>query len=212
MSYVRRSTSFLCRHCGTQSTSEILGSKDFIETENDGRDLTGPEYRYRMVSCAACGDVSLLVAMKLYSDDEDGIYDDDFAVYPAPPRSISSAVPANLQNAFAEARTCYQARAYIASAIMCRRALESLAIERGVTERNLARSLEKLRDQGDIDSRLYDWCNELRLAGNEAAHDVGRKVTQEDARDMNDLTEAIIDYVFVFQARYEQFQKRRSGK
>ncbi len=26
---------------------------------------------------------------------------------------------------------------------------------------------------------------------------------------MNDLAEAIIDYVYVFQARYEEFKKRR---
>lgn len=28
---------------------------------------------------------------------------------------------------------------------------------------------------------------------------------------MNDLAEAIIDYVYVFQARYEEFKKRRSA-
>jgi hypothetical protein len=36
-----------------------------------------------------------------------------------------------------------------------------------------------------------------------------RHVSQADAKDMNDPTEAIIDYVYVFQARYEDFKKRR---
>jgi hypothetical protein len=123
---------------------------------------------------------------------------------------MSSAVPKKLQECFLEARTCYEARAYTASAIMCRRSLELLAVERGVAEKNLAQSLLKLKDNGDIDQRLYDWCNQLRLVGNEAAHGVGSDTSQADAKDMTDLAEAIIDYVYVFQARYEEFRNRRS--
>ncbi len=95
---------------------------------------------------------------------------------------------------------------------MCRRTLELLAYERGISEKNLATSLKALREKGDIDQRLYDWCDALRLAGNQAAHDVSQDIGQADVRDMNDLTEAVIDYVYVFQERYERFMKRRSGK
>lgn len=147
--------------------------------------------------------------MWIVSAEEKEIYGDDVAVYPALPRSMSAAVPKTLQDCFQEARACYQARAYTASAIMCRRALELLAIERGIKVRPLTAALTKLRDAGDIDQRLYDWCDALRLAGNQAAHDIGQNVTQMDAKDMNDLTEAIIDYVYVFQARYEDFKRRR---
>ncbi|MGH3845905.1 MAG: DUF4145 domain-containing protein [Pseudonocardiaceae bacterium] len=111
-----------------------------------------------------------------------------------------------MQSCCEEARACYQARAYVASAIMCRRALGLLAVERGTDERTLSQSLTKLKEQGDIDQRLYDWCDALRIAGNDAAHDVSPDVTQADAKDMNDLAEAIIDYVYVFQARYEELQ------
>ena len=38
------------------------------------------------------------------------------------------------------------------------------------------------------------FCHGL-LAGNEAAHDVGVNVSQEDARDMLDFSNAILDYL-----------------
>lgn len=202
--------SFLCRHCGTHSRSEVIAREPYIEEieDDEGRTHAGPEYLCRLVRCTACLDVSLLIAMEIAWDGDRAIYDEDVAVYPTPPRSMSAAIPKRLQSCFQEARACYQARAYTASAIMCRRSLELLAFERGLTG-NLARSLSQLREQGDLDQRLFDWCTALRLVGNQAAHDVGHDVTQVDARDMNDLAEAIIDYIYVFQARYEEFKKRR---
>lgn len=205
---------FLCRHCGTHSRSEVLISSRYIELDKDSSGATyfGSEYRYRLVRCSACTDLSLLLAMKVGQEGDTDYYDGDVLVYPAPPRSMSSAVPKKLQDCFLEARICYQARAYTASAIMCRRSLELLAADRGAAEKNLAQSLKKLKDNNEIDQKLFDWCDELRLAGNDAVHDVHSNVTQVDAKDMNDLAEAIIDYVYVFQARYEEFKNRRARR
>lgn len=205
---------FLCRHCGTHSRSEILISSKYVELDQDssGNTYFGSEYRYRLVRCSACADLSLLLAMQVAQEGDVDYYDDDVPVYPAPPRLMSPAVPKKLQDCFLEARTCYQAKAYTASAIMCRRSLELLAAERGVSEDSLAKSLGKLKAKGDIDQRLYDWCDELRLAGNDAVHDVNSNVSQKDARDMSELAEAIIDYVYVFQARYEEFKNRRAQR
>lgn len=204
--------SFLCRHCNVHSRSDVIISAPYVEEMEHapGQTHLGPEYRYRLVRCSHCYDLSLLMAMRYASVGDADYFDNDVAVYPAPPRRMSSAVPKKLQECFLEARTCYEARAYTASAIMCRRSLELLAVERGVAEKNLAQSLLKLKDNGDIDQRLYDWCNQLRLVGNEAAHGVGSDTSQADAKDMTDLAEAIIDYVYVFQARYEEFRNRRS--
>lgn len=169
----------MCRHCGTHSCSEVIATAHWVAYEQDGTYQGGLEYRYRLVKCAACSDVSLLMAMQIAWDDETGVYENDYAVYPASPRSLNMAIPKTLQRCFEEARVCYQARAYNASAIMCRRTLELLALERGIREgSSLARSLAKLKDQGDIDQRLFDWCDALRLAGNQAAHEVDQDITQ----------------------------------
>jgi hypothetical protein len=206
-----QTTMLLCGHCNTRSISNIIATEPWIETieEESGKKHFGLEYRYRLVRCAACYDLSLLLAEKVGWLDDEEVFADDTPVYPAPPRSLGPAVPKILEACFQEARACYQVRAYTATAIMCRRALELLANARGVNQPNLAKSLAKLKDQGDIDQRLYDWCDALRLAGNKAAHDVEQGISQIDAKDMSDLVEAIIDYVYVYQARYEDFQRRR---
>jgi hypothetical protein len=108
-----------------------------------------------------------------------------------------------------EARACLHAEAFTASAIMCRRGIESIAHDHDIKERNLAGAIERLRDDKVISEQLFDWCTELRLAGNDAAHSIGSSISAIDALDMNDLTEALIDYIYVFQARYESFKARR---
>jgi hypothetical protein len=194
---------YFCRHCGTHTTSPTLASAKYATTDDSERYQL--DYLYTLVKCSACSDISLLLTA-LFDD-----YDAD-SVYPAAPRSMGSAVPSTVQRCFEEARICYQARAYTASAIMCRRTLETLALDRGADAGNLAKSLTNLKDRGDIDQRLFDWSDALRLAGNSAAHDVAASISRVDASDMNDLTEAVIDYVYVFQERYQSFKNRRAGQ
>jgi hypothetical protein len=201
----RSHVAFHCRHCGRHTTSEALATEPYFDNQDHIR------YRYRLVRCAACLDISLLLGMEIGELDGRELWD-EASVYPKPPRRLGSAVPRSIQSCFDEVEAAFEARAFTASAIMCRRALELLASERGVRERNLARAIDALKTQGDIDQRLYDWCTTLRLAGNQAAHDVGPGVSQLDATDMRDLVEAVIDYVFVFQGRYENFKKRKKRR
>ena len=92
---------------------------------------------------------------------------------------------------------------------MCRKTLEALCVEHSIKERNLATALKKANESGLIDGRLAEWAEELRIAGNEAAHDVDKKMSGEDARDLLEFTEAILEYVFTFRDRFERFQRRR---
>ena len=94
---------------------------------------------------------------------------------------------------------------------MCRKTLEGICSAHGVRERNLVSSLRKMRDKSIIDERIHDWSDALRLAGNEAAHDVGVTISQEDARDMLDFANAILDYLFSFRQKFEEFQQTVVG-
>ena len=71
--------------------------------------------------------------------------------------------------------------------------------------------LKKMRDVGHIDARLFEWSDALRLAGNEAAHGVATKISETDARDILEFTNAILDYMFSYRDRFEQFRKRRAA-
>ncbi len=50
-------------------------------------------------------------------------------------------------------------------------------------------------------NRLFEWADALRIAGNEAAHDVKVTTSKEDARDILELTNALLEYVFTFRDR-----------
>jgi len=48
------------------------------------------------------------------------------------------------------------------------------------------------------------------LLGNVAAHGVELGTTAEDAGDILDFTNALIEYVFTFRDRFDQFKARRA--
>jgi hypothetical protein len=79
-----------------------------------------------------------------------------------------------------------------------------------VEGQNLNVKLDNLQQDGHIDSRLLDWAHEIRLIGNEAAHDINIPVTKLDAKDVLEFTEAILIYVFSLTKRFEAMKERRA--
>lgn len=131
-------------------------------------------------------------------------------VFPPRDRQLGMAVPESIRLAFDEASVCFRAKAYTASAIMCRKTLEGLCSEHGIKERTLSYSLKKLKDLGVIESRLFEWAEALRTLGNEAAHGVTSTISPQDANDILEFTEALAEYVFTYRDKFEGFQKRRA--
>lgn len=94
---------------------------------------------------------------------------------------------------------------------MCRKTLEGICAAHGIEERNLSASLKKMKEQGLIDDRLFEWSDALRVVGNEAAHGVKVAISQADAKDAIEFTNAILDYLFSYRDRFEKFKKRRGN-
>jgi hypothetical protein len=92
--------------------------------------------------------------------------------WPEAERPLNPAIPEALRNEQDEARRCNRAKAYTATVVMIRRTLEGVCDN----QRTLVRSLDKLRDEGRLDARLYEWATELRLLGYEGAHYTGKQV------------------------------------
>jgi hypothetical protein len=95
---------------------------------------------------------------------------------------------------------------------MCRKTLEGLCAEHNVTGKNLVQALRELKEQNIIEQRLYEWADALRISGNEAAHDVSVTVTAEDARDILEFTNALLEYVFTFRDKFEAFKERQAQR
>lgn len=161
--------------------------------------------RYSLANCPSCG-MPLLLSQEVYDPDHQS---DPHRLYPPQQYQPGREVPDAIRNTFSEALTAYRAGAHTASAIMCRKTLEGVCESEGVQEATLYASLEAMRDEGIIEERLYRWADELRLAGNEAAHDVEFTVSQEDATDVVEFTHAILEYVYTFRKKFEDFRQRR---
>jgi hypothetical protein len=77
--------------------------------------------------------------------------------------------------------------------------------------RTLAGGLAELRDKGIIDSRLFEWGDQLRKVRNLGAHATEQSIGREDAKDVLDFTNAICDHVFVLASRFQRFVKRKES-
>ncbi|WP_285774515.1 YbaK/EbsC family protein [Microtetraspora sp. NBRC 13810] len=122
-----------------------------------------------------------------------------------------SPIPARLTAELAEATACVGAGAYATALVGVRRLLEGVCADRGVTGLPLYRALRELRRRGVVEGRLAAWAEELREIGNEAAHLGRNPVSRQDAEDAIALADALLDHLYVFGPRYDDFRRRRHG-
>ena len=192
-----------CSRC-----SAIVDAEEIASYDDSDREDPFPG-RWTLAKCPRC----TLPLLAVQVDYGEGFANDMPArVYPPRDRTLGSSVPKSIRAAFDEATLCLKAKAYTASAIMCRKTLEGLCAEHGVKERNLSLSLKKLKDDGVIESRLFEWAEALRTLGNEAAHGVNSVISAQDARDIMDFTEALAEYVFTYRDKFERFRERTKPK
>jgi hypothetical protein len=177
----------------------VKGSFDYNDREN-------PPGRVTLTMCPQCQSAILAV-----QEDFGGGLDAPERIYPTDDFRLGYQVPKPLRDAFAEAQLSFKAKAFTAAAIMCRKPLEGLCVDKGLTTGTLAARLKTLRDAKVIESRLYEWAEQLRLSGNDAAHDIGVVFLADDARDVMEFTQALLEYVFTFQSRFESFKVRRAN-
>lgn len=193
-----------CSECRAHVEAKVYGR---FERIYDGRQ---PSALHTLLSCTKCGAPILVRQSNVGNMAEGDKWDTAFVLFPSTELRVNPNAPREIQLAFEEACACYRAQAFTASAIMCRKTLEGICAAHGVTERSLSTSLRTMKDNKLIDERLFEWSDALRGMGNEAAHGVGLVVSQPDAKDTIEFTNAIMDYMFSFKDRFEQFKKRRA--
>lgn len=189
-----------CKKCEALVDAIILKDYSGYDVEE------GPPFKYSFLKCPKC-DSPFLVVQEDFGEG----WDDPYRVFPTQDK-INPFYPELIKKAYSEAQACFKAKAYAATVIMCRKTLEGICIEHKIEERNLATSLKKMKEQGIIESRLFEWADTLRTSGNEATHDLNVAVAAEDARDIMEFTNAILEYIFTFKDKYEQYKKRQEKK
>jgi uncharacterized C2H2 Zn-finger protein len=132
-------------------------------------------------------------------------------LYPAENTSLLSQgpVPSNIKKIFTQAKSCYSKSLHEPAVIMCRKCLEAICEDLGAKGKHLAEKVESLNRTQTIDARLYSWATQLRLIGNDAAHDLTAVISRRDAEDSLAFLNALLLYIYTLEKKFSAFLKRR---
>jgi len=190
-----------CPHCSKAVLLEVLRRWYNVPQDDDEWD----PHQWTAAVCTSCDS-----PIVLYQERDGGDWGTPTQEYPAADRQLPHSVPQRIRTDFEEAQRCMRSQSYTAGAIMARRVVETLRKEQGYTKGKLFDALKSMKDDGVIDSRLYDWADTAREVGNEGAHEP-TPVSREDAEEVLRFVEALVDYLYVFQKRHADFLRRRQA-
>lgn len=153
-----------------------------------------------MKKCNSCQNVVLLK-------------NDGESIYPSPlPSPTDSRIMDLVKLDLEEAKLCYSVSAYNATAVLARRAIQSICIDKGANENNkLFQQIDQLYELRVITNDLKVWATEVRYVGNEGAHP-GEIVQKEDAKAILDLTEQLALVIYVMPAMANELKEKRENK
>lgn len=149
-------------------------------------------YQYEICECNGC-DFFFLVK-RFRSDDR------ILEIWPKTlPESVDEKIPENIRQDFTEAYLCFSVGAYRACAVMARRALQNLCIEKGAKkDAKLEQQIDFLQSKGIITVELQNWAHEVRMVGNDGAHPNQHELVGEsDARDILDLLKQFCQVMYI---------------
>jgi Domain of unknown function (DUF4145) len=188
----------VCRACGYPFSAYVAGKITRGDDSDDG------PFELSLIQCEYCESPSLV-------RQDEASEASPVEVWPTSRRTLHEGIPRRVRDSVVEARKCYEAGAFLATAVMVRRAIEGFCAENGVKNKTLHRALQDLVEREVIDGRLLEWADGLRILGNVGAHFTEDFVCKQDASDALDLVEAMLDYVYVFSIKFQQFKARRNA-
>lgn len=190
-----------CPYCQASVDAKVIGSHSAYDPEADPA-----PFKASLLECPRCNN-SLLAGQ----DDPtfDGHWDAPARLWPSPKRFLSWSIPNLVRDSLEEAERCLRASAYMASAVMCGRALEGVCRHFKTKSPYLGGGLKELLENDIIDKRLFQWSQELQKHRNLAAHATDRAINRQDAEDLLEFVVAICDYIFVLNEKFNEFMKRQ---
>ena len=121
----------------------------------------------------------------------------------------SERIPDRIKNVFDEALLCHGNNCFTASAIMIRKTLEEICLDKGSEGKNLFKRIENLKDKIVLPQELIDGMHELRLLGNDAAHIEAKtfeQIGKEELEISIDFTKEILKAVYQYESLLEKLR------
>ncbi len=191
-----------CPNCSAFVDGKVLGQKEY------GADEYGDPRKVVLIECPTC-DSALLGRSEIYqTEDGDWDWSRPTRLWPKAVQRIHQSIPSEIGKALKDANRCFEVKVYSASAVMAGRAIEAMCKDK-VGSGTLAKGLEKMKNQGIIDQKIWDWADALRQERNLGAHATGADVTEQDAKDVLDFANAICEYVYVLTEQFDEYMARK---
>lgn len=167
--------------------------------------------RWRVARCEACSRPLAVVVDPSYKT---------IRTYPLSTTEAEKEIHESVRRDYEEARLCFSAGAYKGAVLLCRRALQGAAIDKGADagvdpRETLNRQLDALAKEGSLNSSLADVAKEIRLLGNYGAHpqdDGLDEVSKDQADDVVQLTGQVLEDLYVNPARVARLRERHSPR
>ena len=127
------------------------------------------------------------------------VLNDGSVIYPYPlPSMTDERIPDPMRRDLIEAKICFSVDAYRACSVMARRAIQNACINKGAKEKDvLATQINELFNKGVITKDIKDWADVVRNVGNDAAHPNNEILEKEDADDILELAEQMLQVLYV---------------
>ncbi|HEX9658981.1 MAG TPA: DUF4145 domain-containing protein [Rhodothermales bacterium] len=190
-----------CQTCAAEVTADDISSYRYDDDQGT--------LQVTLLRCGICSQPNLI--QEFSPDDERWMFRK--SLYPPEP-PIRAWLPLALRRTIREAEKCMDCGAFLACAVMCRKALDILChhYKAGEPKAPLVQKLKILREREIIDETLAAWAVALREDGNLAAHDPDPGISREDAEYMLQFTHAMLNHVFVLKKGFDAYQARRKGR
>lgn len=188
----------LCPHCGTRTQFNPLHSAVIVKEDELG--LVEKDYHY-LCQCAYCSDV---IYAKFWEVDFDPDWTFQYEMhYPTTlMQQREHELPEVVRTSFSEATKCLNARADLATVVMCRRTIEAILADKGQKKvSNLATAINKLSTDKTIHESMAHLADLIRVVGNIGAHASAVEVESKQAKEVFDLTRRLIEMLYILPRR-----------
>lgn len=197
-----------CEHCGNTAPMEEVATYNDIETvvDESGCQFCYAEGDiYQVIKCPACSKVVLRSRSYFEASGEPDVGEWE-VLYPSLTGAPAGMPPA-IAKAFEAARRVrgIDANAY---GVLIGRLLDMITADRKAEGDTLAKKLEDLAKKGEIPARLAEVASGLRRLRNVGAHANLGELTEEDVPLLDDLAQAILEYVYSAPQLVQRAEKR----
>ena len=115
-------------------------------------------------------------------------------------RSVSD-LPKDVESLYEVARQCLSVNSPTAAAMVCRKILMHVAVEKGAKKGETFKAyVNFLYDQHHIPEASGRWVDHIRNKGNDANHEISL-VSKEDAKGLVGFTEVLLKIIYEFPAQ-----------